>query len=166
MMEQPDFQKLMADFNEKNSQLWAQWSSMINEAGGSGDTQQLYERNLEMMEKLVGEMLDTEQKMIESWRAQISGYDQLPQPVRSMTENFCDAMQTMLENRRQLWRNWLDQARRMSPQSMPDLLGSQDGPQKMMKMWEDFYKQVQSSQEQMLSGMGGSGGKGKRSRKK
>lgn len=155
-MEQPDFQKLISEFNEKNQQIWSQWSKMIQDAGGSGDTQQLYERNLEMVEKLVGEMLDTEQRMIESWRAQVSGYDQLPQPVRSMTENFCDAMQTMLENRRQLWRNWLDQAAKMSPQSMPNMLGGADGAQNMLRMWEDFYKQVQQSQQQMLGGLGAS----------
>ncbi|MBA1148238.1 hypothetical protein H0Z60_14375 [Ectothiorhodospiraceae bacterium WFHF3C12] len=152
-MEQPDFQKLISEFNERNQQIWSEWSRMIQE-GGAGSSEQLHERNLEMMEKLVGEMLDTEQRMIESWRAQVSGYDQLPQPVRSMTENFCDALQTMLENRRQLWRNWLDQTRKMSPDSMPDLLGSQDGAKQMMKMWEDFYKQLQSSQQQMLASMG------------
>lgn len=165
-MEQPDFQKLIAEFNEKNQQIWSEWSKLLQGAGEAGNAEQLYERNLEMMEKLVGEMLDTEQRMIDSWRAQVSGYEQLPQPVRSITENFCDALQTMLENRRQLWKNWLEQARRMSPQTMPDLLGSADGAQRMMKMWEDFYRQVQESQQRMLGGMGGVGSSGKSSNKK
>jgi len=153
-MAEVDFQKLLAELNERNSRIWTQWSKSLEQAGTSGNPQALYEQNLDMMEQLVGEMLDTERKMIEGWRSEVASMEQVPEPMRAMSERFCGAMGSLLDSRRRIWDGWLNQARKMSPQSMPELLSGKEGAEQMLRMWEDFYRQMQASQQQLFSALG------------
>lgn len=152
-MADTQMQDIINQLTETNQRIWDEWTKalQLHEASSDGNpVNQLYQQNLDFIEKLIKETLVAESHWVDEWHQALAQQADLPDPVNDMLGSMRATVQTMLDNRSKLWESWLDQARRMNFDGMPNVVMGGDTQNTLMQVWDEFMQHTGNLQSAMF----------------
>lgn len=112
-MQKQQLEDFMLSLVENNQRVWAEWSRALQAgAGGSPDVGGLYRQGIDTMEALIRQTLQAESEWLDRWHEGVTAVPGAPDQLRQIFDGVRDGMQSLLEQRIQLWESLLEQARR------------------------------------------------------
>ena len=152
------FNDLLATFTEANKRIWEQWTGALQQgavAQGGQPMEQLWKQNLDAMEKLLNETYKAEEQWLDRWFDSVLKAPNAPDGMKDLLTNLHQTLSSMREQRSQIWKAWLKQARDMNFETVPSVLIGPDAQKTLTRIWDDFYQQAQQAQEQMMRSLSG-----------
>lgn len=152
------FNDLLATFTETNKRIWEQWTSALQEGAvpkGGKPMEQLWQQNLDAMEQLLTETYKAEEQWLDRWFDSVLEAPSAPDGMKDLLSNLHQTLSSMREQRSQIWKTWLKQARDMNFEAVPSVLMGADTQKTLTRIWDEFYRQAQQAQQQMMGPLSG-----------
>lgn len=148
---QKQMEDMVAGWTDTQRRLFDQWMDAVRDVTpGAEQWQKQYHQQLDAWEQSVREALARQQEWASNW----SGASLEEGPGREAAQRWLAQTQEMMQgwtdSQRQLWDNWMEQARKAQPMDAGEMPW-QKGTEEVVNAWRDASVQAEKAMQEWTS---------------